>query len=430
MTPSPPAAAAASGSSSWALAAASLDDETVWTCAPFDDNDGFQRQLRDWERSLRCAICGEFLAAPVSLQTCGHTFCSECIRWRIKTEIQSQTRKATCPVCRTSLGSGDAHRALVPNRALEAVIGPYQALRDELKQRLMRAAAATTTGSRESVSRVVESNESVPRTRTVPAVPAPTEPPRAKKRSFSYHGMKKSKLQEWCRAEGLSTTGTEVELRLRHESYCVLYNAECDAARPRPISVLLEVISAREREKAAAAKGSNVSQQAMARGFQALMAQARQRREQQRNVPTTAPMNQSPEEETDNDMATTTTTTVPNQGSQEARSEDNELPGQDDNDQTVKTKTTLNQALQESRPENDDANALQASMSLPGAPLEDNPYRRSKRHRSDSKSNAATLKPWSCHKCTFYHAMPKQGDDLPHCQMCGSRAQVVDLSQE
>mmetsp|Transcript_32476 Transcript_32476/g.63592 ORF Transcript_32476/g.63592 Transcript_32476/m.63592 type:complete len:378 (-) Transcript_32476:147-1280(-) len=58
--------------------------------------------------------------------------------------------------------------------------------------------------------------------------------------------MKRKQLLELCRKENLSTTGSDMELKRRHEDWILLYNSECDSAHPRPVHELLKVLRARE----------------------------------------------------------------------------------------------------------------------------------------------------------------------------------------
>ena len=48
--------------------------------------------LRDLDHRLRCPICTEFFKGPIILTTCGHSFCSMCIR-------DSLQVKGNCPIC-------------------------------------------------------------------------------------------------------------------------------------------------------------------------------------------------------------------------------------------------------------------------------------------------------------------------------------------
>ena len=94
----------------------------------------------------------------------------------------------------------------------------------------------------------VPTSTSIPSTsdQTVPDVPASWRRQRPKPH---YHGMKKKKLQELCKVEGLSTSGGEKELKERHTLYLTLWNSECDARVPRKRNALLQEISKRETAK-------------------------------------------------------------------------------------------------------------------------------------------------------------------------------------
>lgn len=72
---------------------------------------------------------------------------------------------------------------------------------------------------------------------------------RDKKSRRHYAGMKKKKLQDLCREEGLSTTGSEKDLAERHKAYVTLWNTECDSLRPRSQGELVAEIHSRERAR-------------------------------------------------------------------------------------------------------------------------------------------------------------------------------------
>lgn len=61
-----------------------------------------------------------------------------------------------------------------------------------------------------------------------------------------YHGMKKSKLQDLCKREGIISKGNDRELKERHLEYLRLWNAECDAKNPRSKDQLVQELTRRE----------------------------------------------------------------------------------------------------------------------------------------------------------------------------------------
>ena len=94
---------------------------------------------RDFDASLRCAICAEFYAMPVTFRACQHAFCSDCARRSLPTMHK-------CPTCREPAEESD----LVPAKALEEVVERFKKIRDELLDAALtaRTAAATKTSER------------------------------------------------------------------------------------------------------------------------------------------------------------------------------------------------------------------------------------------------------------------------------------------
>lgn len=69
------------------------------------------------ESPMRCQVCKEFIKTPM-ITSCGHTFCSECIR-------RSLSHNGECPACRAK----DQELKLRPNKAMEEVVEAFQRTR-------------------------------------------------------------------------------------------------------------------------------------------------------------------------------------------------------------------------------------------------------------------------------------------------------------
>jgi E3 ubiquitin-protein ligase RAD18 len=91
---------------------------------PSDWNETKFPNFGDFDSYLRCQICKEFLKAPV-LTTCGHVFCSICIRRTI-----SETNK--CPVCLDETYESSLRKVLL----LDNIINWYTINRSALIQNL------------------------------------------------------------------------------------------------------------------------------------------------------------------------------------------------------------------------------------------------------------------------------------------------------
>jgi hypothetical protein len=61
--------------------------------------------------------------------------------------------------------------------------------------------------------------------------------------------MKKKQLQVLCKQEGLSTQGTEEELKTRHQTFITLWNSEIDSIAPKTPSEMVEIVKQRERSQ-------------------------------------------------------------------------------------------------------------------------------------------------------------------------------------
>jgi E3 ubiquitin-protein ligase RAD18 len=67
--------------------------------------------LQSLDTLLRCLICREYYTAPLSISSCSHTFCAECLYSSLKVAKK-------CPSCRAEADEG----RLKKNNALEDVV--------------------------------------------------------------------------------------------------------------------------------------------------------------------------------------------------------------------------------------------------------------------------------------------------------------------
>ncbi|KAG1736814.1 hypothetical protein EDB19DRAFT_1720511 [Suillus lakei] len=85
-----------------------------------DPSDFHMLDLRQLDASLRCTICGELYDAPVTL-SCGHCFCSLCIREHI-------IKESECPSCRKSTSEGQFRT----NPVLEEAVSAWKTARSTI----------------------------------------------------------------------------------------------------------------------------------------------------------------------------------------------------------------------------------------------------------------------------------------------------------
>lgn len=81
------------------------------------------------ELSLRCLICSNYLTNPHSL-SCGHSYCSECIRKHLDKSYNPTPTSGYCPTCREAAIPAQ----LRVSKDLIEIVSLYQDLRAELLQ--------------------------------------------------------------------------------------------------------------------------------------------------------------------------------------------------------------------------------------------------------------------------------------------------------
>lgn len=77
--------------------------------------------LSELDLLKRCFICKDFFRAPVTISTCHHIYCSQCIREHL-------LRKPNCPICKCEIFESN----LRPDPLLEDIVRCYKLLRPQL----------------------------------------------------------------------------------------------------------------------------------------------------------------------------------------------------------------------------------------------------------------------------------------------------------
>jgi hypothetical protein len=90
-------------------------------------------KLKLFEESLLCCICNEYYENPMTIQTCGHTFCSLCIRKHMDSNYSnckaiSNCGDTSCPKCFIKIDTS----SLKSNRTFANVILLFRSFRNDL----------------------------------------------------------------------------------------------------------------------------------------------------------------------------------------------------------------------------------------------------------------------------------------------------------
>lgn len=208
----------------------------------------------------------------------------------------SMKRKVDCPKCNEPVrmpGSSDYEKGILPNKQLEQLVDAYTHCRDQMRESLVRLDLLekekslgkdnAAVGRHKVVREVGKEKESrsskrdramvqkadyfsdsdrdeddgaddeyarkLPTSRlgvVKPKLSQQGQHQLKRKPIVNYHGLKKQKLAELCRKEGLNTHGNDAELKKRHSDFITLYNSECDSAHPRSVGELREEIRNKE----------------------------------------------------------------------------------------------------------------------------------------------------------------------------------------
>ncbi|KAJ2002684.1 E3 ubiquitin-protein ligase rad18 [Coemansia thaxteri] len=78
-------------------------------------------RLRELDQLLRCPVCKEYFGTAMVTTSCGHTFCSLCVRRCLAQETR-------CPSCRVSLTESELH----PNRLIDSIVHTFKNGRPQL----------------------------------------------------------------------------------------------------------------------------------------------------------------------------------------------------------------------------------------------------------------------------------------------------------
>ncbi|KAK7749130.1 E3 ubiquitin-protein ligase rad18 [Diatrype stigma] len=278
----------------------SLDDvadSTDWLSTPLSG-------LAAVEAALRCQVCKDFYKTPV-LTSCNHTFCSVCIR-------RALSNDGKCPLCRAS----EQEMKLRSNWSMEETVDAFVKTRqdvlnfatkpaankstvadspkrkrdeiddqeqDEIATSSQRSSKRLRSSTRLSKSRGTEATADMARQEAVIQQdvhdnddddggnyePGTSFSNLARKRAakplerlpaIHYPMLKEAQLRKKLSELGIAAGGSRAVLERRHKEWVALWNANCDALRPRRKAELLQDLDAWERTQGARAPTSSRSQ--------------------------------------------------------------------------------------------------------------------------------------------------------------------------
>jgi hypothetical protein len=221
------------------------DDEVDW---PLQHPIG--RKADQLEEDMHCPICTDFYDNPHLLITCGHSFCSICIRKHFDAKL-NPTNSGICPSCRKKGQSAD----LVKNVALAAVIDRYKVMRVEIFQLLQGSLKKEVSCSEVIVSSVSPGKRNANNGTKQLIQPAKMagEPILSRIPQFNSHGATLQKIKNHIE---YVTTKSKVKLRLdgdkdtldkRLRELIHQINAQVDHHSPLTLDEVIAKVNKEER---------------------------------------------------------------------------------------------------------------------------------------------------------------------------------------
>ena len=431
--------------------------------------------LQSLEFELRCTICREFFDNPVSIQDCGHTFCSYCLRGHAKMQLKAVNfnRKVFCPTCRIPMGStNDYENYFQPNASIQRVAKTFASLRSALKQQLLAGASVTThqpakgiddstklpASLRRSTRNAGEANAKsngetgpspshaatmAPLKRQNPyqssedasMLPSqhPTKTVFQRKRRPTYHVLKLGKLKQLLSEEGLDSTGTAEELTARHERFVMMYNSKIDTHEDLQMtehelhqSILKklqkeETARRREQQKGWMRLESEAEQKDKQKDlFDKLVEEGRRRRAKEQQDSSISHNDDKVTPVGGEQLGNKTQSPTSN----DARTADNEKVTSEATDPSPSISRGSSKDLAEDLDSSPDVEVVVPPTINSGFSRKHdtnisskNPYRKRQR-QSDQSTQSTLIGPWECPRCTF------RNTTLIHtratCEMCQS----------
>lgn len=190
------------------------------------------------EQSLVCGICSEFYENPHAL-TCGHSFCSLCIRKHLDRNFNANTFNK-CPMCPEKAETSH----LRVNRVLESITTNYRVVRDELLEFIKNGS---------TTSNVTLSNPSSTGQRKETDIKRLI--PQKVLHEFNTVPKMKKELLSLCQPSSIpiTTDGGLDDLKRKYRNFVAIHNAQVGSLHPMTFSECVQEINRAERARAAEA---------------------------------------------------------------------------------------------------------------------------------------------------------------------------------
>ena len=220
-----------------------INDAFAWP------NSKIGKMMTDLDESLRCQICSEFFVNPHNLTTCGHMFCSECIRKHFDRTTNVHTYD-TCPVCRTKAETKDMR----PVRNVTEMIDKFKNVRSLLLD--LVTAEANGTYFNQSDHFLAQSDDEDYNNNSNSKVKLDYSKVNTRLSLPNFHGYNITKIRKFLERlfkkfkVQLNLHGTKEALENRYKAFVHLHNAQLDSNDGKALTVEEVVREVHRRETA------------------------------------------------------------------------------------------------------------------------------------------------------------------------------------
>lgn len=203
------------------------------------------------QAALLCRVCCGMPTAAMLVKSCGHHFCSLCIRrW--------MDGNTLCPVCRGPLDELIRLR-LVDDLALAfEAIPPVPVQQEQTKE--IRDESKQPPGFVQCpiCSDVFQQHKIEAHAELCLLRPSKSEKPveqQARLAAVAYNLLSDKQVRQLLQEHTLSTKGKRADLIRRHKEFVARYNANLDARRPKPTSSIVQETHNMDRILSSSSRG-------------------------------------------------------------------------------------------------------------------------------------------------------------------------------
>ncbi|EFC46081.1 predicted protein [Naegleria gruberi] len=195
--------------------------------------------MSQFERSLQCPICKEFMDNPKCVKTCNHFFCDLCI----SREFSFRNK---CPVCKEEYSKSD----IIKIPFVSDMMDMYIRARKDLMEKFGNHSQEISQTREDQKSIISESQESFDWSEQLKNNKHTHEQiQKSKLPPLCFSLLKNNQLKEYLKKYSLPLHGTREQMIWRIKEFILRYNSNIDRTNPLPEEKIINSIIKEEKER-------------------------------------------------------------------------------------------------------------------------------------------------------------------------------------